>query len=671
MKHGNKTNSIALKLVSGFMVVIILIVLLGGMSYNRSSSAMSKSYEQNMTGTVATTATYLELGMSQVTAEAQKIIDNVEFYNYYRGTYKDDGPREYMLWASLYNTVQSAAGASDFISSITVIGDYGDGISSSGSLDSSFYATFQPTVPENTEDGVWIASHPELDEILHIEQSRYAASYVQSFVNFNGYVIIDVNTKAITNVLGNLELDDGIIMGYISADGTEILNAQEEENVFSGKDFFQKAAETGTAGSSMIKIGRTGYMFVYSPIGGTGASVCCLVPERVILSQAYTIRNITIGITIAAIAIALIIALFLALNIQKAISSIVGVLEKAANGDLTKTADVKRRDEFGSLSSSTNSMISNMKVLLDKVNQISSLVQDSSNDVTQTSEMLVSTSDEMCNVVADIESGAVSQAEEAEKCLEQMAGLSDKINTLSNNTSVIEQISHDTKSYVSRGIDIMTKLNQRSKDTQEITAAVIDGINKLNDESKSIESIVEVISSISDQTSLLSLNASIEAARAGDSGKGFAVVADEIRKLADESMQAVSGISDIITRINTQTELTVETARQAGEIVDSQQEALATTIEVFHDINTHVENLADNLDGITNGISQMSAAKDETLSAIQSISRVSDQSASATTEVSATIANQLDAVKSLNANAMTLTDNAKDLLDAVAQFKLE
>ena len=168
----------------------------------------------------------------------------------------------------------------------------------------------------------------------------------------------------------------------------------------------------------------------------------------------------------------------------------------------------------------------------------------------------------------------------------------------------------------------------------------------------------------------MSLNASIEAARAGESGKGFAVVADEIRKLADESMQAVGGISNIITGINAQTEQTVETAKRAEQIVGAQQEALETTINLFNNINKYVEDLASNLDDITKGIEQMSVAKNQTLSAIQSISDVSDRSAAATSEVSATILNQLDAVKNLNGNAETLNNNSGDLLDAVTQFKL-
>ena len=669
MKQLNKLNSIAVRLISGFMVVIVLIIALGVVSYNSSSTAMTNSYKQNMAGTVNTTSTYLELGMSQVSAEAQKIIDNSDFYNYYRGAYKNDRPHEYMLWSSLYNIVQSAASASEFIMAISVFGSYGDAISSAGDIEAGFYDTFKKSVPENAEDGIWISSHEELDKQLHIDKSRYAVSYVRSFTNFDGYVVIDINAKAVTNVLKNLEIDEKSIIGYVSPDGSEILNTDKKETVFSGQDFYKEAISNGGL-LSMVQYQKQKYLFACSPIAETGSSVCCLVPQKVMLSQAYEIRNMTIGITITAIIIAFLIALFLAFNIHKAISTAIGVLEKAAGGDLTGNVNIKRKDEFGVLATSINSMIANMKVLLNKVDHISTLVQSSSDNVNSTSELLVSSSDEICNAISEIESGTSSQAIEAERCLEQMAGLSDKINTLTTNTSAIETISHDTKVFAGQGIDIIDKLNKRSKDTQEVTQAVIEGIGKLNDETNTIENIVEVISSISDQTSLLSLNASIEAARAGESGKGFAVVADEIRKLADESMQAVSRISDIITRINTQTELTVETARRAEQIVGAQQDALVTTINLFNTINKHIEDLADNLDDITRGIEQMSIAKDETLSAIQSISDVSDRAAASTSQVSSTIVNQMDAVKNLNDDAETLNNNSRDLMDAVTQFKL-
>lgn len=669
MKQLNKLNSIAVKLIAGFMVVIVLIIAFGTVSYNSSSSAMIKSHKQSMAGTINTTATYLELGMSQVSSEAQKIIENNDFYNYYRGAYKNDKPREYMMWSSLYNIVQTVASASDFIMAISVFASYGDGISSAGELNNGFYNTFKESINGNTEDGLWISSHEELDSQLKIDKNKYAASFVQSFVNFDGYVVIDINAKAVTNVLKNLELDDGSIIGYIAPDGTEILNIDSQESVFPGQDFYKKAS-SGSSLPSIVKYQKQKYLFVFSNIAETGFNVCCLVPEKIMLKQAYEIRNLTIGITVVAIIIAFLIAIFLAYSIYKAIRSATVVLEKAAGGDLTGSVQMKRKDEFGILGNSINSMISNMKVLLNKVDQVSGLVQSSSDDVTRASGLLASSSDEICNAVSKIESGTSSQATEAENCLEQMALLSEKINTLTANTSAIESISNNTKTYASQGIEIIDKLSKRAKDTQDVTKAVIDGISKLNDESNMIENIVEVISSISDQTSLLSLNASIEAARAGDSGKGFAVVADEIRKLADESMQAVGKISDIITRINSQTVITVETARRAEQIVGAQQDALVTTVNLFNTINKYVEELVENLEDITSGIDQMSVTKDQTLSAIQSISDVSERSAASALQVSATIVNQMDAVKQLNNNAETLNNNSKDLLGAVTQFKL-
>ena len=260
MKQLNKLNSIAVRLISGFMIVIVLIIALGVVSYNSSSTAMLNSYKHNMAGTVNTTSTYLELGMSQVSAEAQKIIDNSDFYNYYRGAYKNDRPHEYMLWSSLYNIVQSAASASEFIMAISVFGAYGDAISSAGDIETGFYNTFKQSVPENIEDGIWISSHDELDKQLNIDKSRYAVSYVRSFTNFDGYVVIDINAKAVTNVLKDLELDEKSIIGYVSPDGSEILNTDKKEAVFSGQDFYKEAISSGGL-LSMIKYQKQKHLF--------------------------------------------------------------------------------------------------------------------------------------------------------------------------------------------------------------------------------------------------------------------------------------------------------------------------------------------------------------------------------------------------------------------------
>jgi methyl-accepting chemotaxis protein len=252
-----------------------------------------------------------------------------------------------------------------------------------------------------------------------------------------------------------------------------------------------------------------------------------------------------------------------------------------------------------------------------------------------------------------------------------MTGLSEQIDQVYTNTNEIEKIADNTKSIAGEGILIVDELNIKSKATADITQNVINKIQDFESQSKNIASFVSIINEIASQTNLLSLNASIEAARAGEAGRGFAVVADEIRKLADQSVDAVNQIQKIVKEITTKTKDTIDTAKEAENIVETQTLALNKTVQVFDSINGHVNELANNLNNISIGIKRIETAKEDTIDAIQDISAVSEETAASSEEVSATALNQIDSVESMRNAAIELANNAKILAEAIKAFKVE
>lgn len=169
-----------------------------------------------------------------------------------------------------------------------------------------------------------------------------------------------------------------------------------------------------------------------------------------------------------------------------------------------------------------------------------------------------------------------------------------------------------------------------------MTHTIVDDIVELKQQSASIYNIIDVINEISEQTNLLSLNASIEAARAGKEGRGFMVVAGEIGKLADQSIHAASNIRDIIKKIEEQTNNTVKSAQKTEKMVESQKLALEETVHVFHSINQKVIKLTDQIDLIAIGVDNMAGSKNDTLSAIGSIAAISEETAATTEQISET-----------------------------------
>lgn len=683
-------SGIRFKITVAFIVPVVLMIGLGVISYNRSAEALTSNYESSSKSTLDTAASYMNLIIETIRTTSYDISVSTIAREYYGQTYAKDAYKESTVFSTLRTEIESRKIANKYIRNIAFVANYGNAISTALSyLDDSIYENVRKldcAKRTDKEDFIWLGNHTELDE--YIGTSRYAFGIMRKAYNMMfrqvGYIIVDVDYDEIASHLASINMGENAILALITPDGREIsykniLVSDEEgqsndsldtEYIVNSELYDKILASEENDGSEYVEYNGEKYLLLYNKLEAQGFMMVSLVPESYIIADAdETARLTAVAVAVTAL-IVIVIGFILSTSMGTTIRKIMNGLEKASTGDLTVDIHTRRKDEFMILCESTNQMLGNIRALIDKADTVAKALGKASESVGGNSGILLDETKSITTSISDVEQGIVMQAHDAENCLTRMDDLSKKIGVVSENTGKIADIADVTKSTVSDGLATIDTLQDKVKATTQVTAEVISNIEDLEKASQSIANIVGAINDIADETSLLSLNASIEAARAGDAGRGFAVVAESIRKLAEQSLNSVNEIRNIVGKIQKQTVDTVEVAKQAELIVNSQEEALKATIDVFHDIDKHVSGLAENLSQISAGIDEMEGAKKDTLAAIESISAVAEETASAVTEVNEAAGRQLEAVKKLNNESEELISRSEDLVEAINKFTI-
>lgn len=671
-------STLRFRLVLSFLIPIICIVILGTVSYIQAGSAIRSNYEEASGQAINMTSEYMFFGLSGTEESALQFINDNNILRYFSNYYKNDTMGAVEALSNINNAFLNKVMTNEFIGNIYALTDNVQSISTSKINGEQIYEKFLLTetgkyVSENKRRTVWVGKDEFLDEKLGTPSNSYALRLIRHFVDVDGVLVIDIQTDAVNNILNDLELGEGNLLGFVTSDKKELIanNASSDEPIFIDQEFYIEASlSEETSGSKYVEYQKSQYLFMYSKIGDSSAMLCTLIPKDIITSQANSIKVTTAVIMIFACIIAVTAGLLISQGIDGTIKMIISKLKEAAKGDLTVSFQTKGVNEFILLTDEIQNTFANMKILVQHVKELSSSVSVSSLSVNQTSEMFLSSSTDIAATMNQIENGIMHQASDAEKCLLQMDNLSNKIVIVSNNTKEISDITETTKKSVEDGTTTTDRLYSQTKSTIEITTEIIDEIEKLAVETSSIRKIIDAINEIADQTNLLSLNASIEAARAGDAGKGFAVVADEVRKLAEESKDSVQDIKKIIDKIQDGTKNTVETAKKVEVVMSHQDKAVINTIDSYREINDNVTNLVMYLKEITDNVDNMEEFRSSTLGAIESISAVLEEVAASTNTVNQTSSEQLIAAETLNKSAASLEKHASELVKEVEKFRV-
>lgn len=681
-EKSKRFGGIRVTLIGAYLIPVVLIVLLGVLSYSRASDAIIANYESATKNTVLKTAEYYNLMLQGINAKSQKIAGDNTARSYYNGDLKAESGKESESYSTINRNILAEKTTDPSINFIAVLAPYGRNIATNGMLSQEAYAKFieseegKEILSTSNAKGVWTGYHTFIDSYLHGLKSSYGISLSRQIINNKmetiGILVMDIAMASIQAPLKTIDLQAGSQCAFITPDGREITaEGENDEAYFYGQDFYKEAVKASeNTGFNYINIEGTDKFFIYSKIGTEGSMLCTLIPKSVILKQAEGIKTVTLIVVIIAIIIAILSGIILAGGIGTAIRNINTVVKKAEEGDLTVTANTKRKDEFLLLTKHISGMLSGMKSLVNRTAAATYSISDSAESVATAATQLVVSAKSITQVVENMEAGIEQQAEDAQNCLKIMGDLDEKIGHVNVSVEQITEFASNTKTIVKDGRITMEELGSKAKASFLISKDVIEDIEQLGSESAAISGIIGTINEIAEQTNLLALNASIEAARAGEAGKGFSVVAGEIRKLAEATVQASEKINKIILSIEERTRTTVKTAAKAEGIVSSQESALINTSRMFDNITSHVEGLTKNIMDISARVKDIEDTKKETLYAITNISSVLEETASASVEVLSAADSQLAATEHLNQAAKKLKEESKELQGAVNSFKI-
>ncbi|RFU64263.1 methyl-accepting chemotaxis protein [Bacillus sp. V59.32b] len=401
----------------------------------------------------------------------------------------------------------------------------------------------------------------------------------------------------------------------------------------------------------------TSYLFIYVlyPLFFEGIS-----------EALFTAITLSLGIVWSAI-----LTFFAAGLIIKPLQKLERVALEAADGNIKVNAEVSNSDdEIRSLGIAFNHMLHNLRGMVQSIEENFRETNEKVISISNASSLAAEQAESIARTVEEISLGADNSAvsiQNTAESVEDVIMIAKEVQTKANASA---DTSHEMVAELERSKDVINSLVSGIHQLAEENQQSLHAVKGLEENAKKVEQIIQLVGDIAAQTNLLALNASIEAARAGEHGKGFAVVAEEVRMLADQSAQAVQGISSLIQNIQTDVQGVV---KQISEQVDSANKEA----QKGNETNTAIEEMTKAVHKVAGAVQDITGLVDRQMDSIQMTARqsqevdaIAEETSAGAEEVTAATQDQTGVIEDVDKLADELKAQATKLKKTITRFQL-
>lgn len=392
--------------------------------------------------------------------------------------------------------------------------------------------------------------------------------------------------------------------------------------------------------------------------------------ESEALAGITIVTGVAVGISAIVVLLAIIICFIVGRRLMRPLVKVSTIIEEIANGDINADFDMVKEsnDEIGLIIEKMKELTQSLGNIVGRIRNSSDTMSANSYELNDTSSQTLAANNEISKAVEDVAEGSTGMASSISK-------INENLEEMSRETKDINESVDEIRNQTAAVQDSSKIMNDKIKSMQDSSHKMDDGISAISKRIETVNAtvdkvsnIVSVIEEISSETNLLSLNASIEAARAGDAGKGFAVVAQEIRVLSDNTNTELENIKQIISSLVEECRYCVQASGTIVEDNAKQKEEIKAVLDEFGALDEQIQKTAEKADEIEELVTAMIELNDDITKSSNSLTDVSAANAAATEEMNANIEELNAMMNGVAEMAGHMNDESDGLKEALSFF---